>query len=222
MSRRWRVWAVFLAILATLASASLAQDDDASLSDFRDPVFQREALTLARHALERWVRGGAFAAPGTATRLHPALLRQAGVFVSLDLPDGRIRGCRGTLQPRVTRLADEIVANVREAALRDPLHPPVRPSELGRLRIILCVPGHATQAWPDEQWDTHETGLLIESGDRAAVMLPYEAPDADRMRQWALKRAGIAPGEPVRMLRFQAVRFAEVRDLRPPSRPRDM
>jgi AMMECR1 domain-containing protein len=196
-------------VVALLALTAAGADDD--LAAWRDPAFQRQALAVARRALSDWVTKGSARAP--AGPLLPPLLRQAGVFVSIDTGGSVVRGCRGTLEPRTSRLVDEIIANVREAALRDPLHRPLTAKELSRVRIVLCIPGRAEQTWADAAFDAREYGLVVESGSRAAVMLPWEAPDAEHMRLWAMKRAGIRPGDGMRMRRFPAVRFAETRSV---------
>jgi len=164
-------------------------------------------MALARQALDDWVHGRR---PLLPADLHPSLRRQSGVFVSLeDRATRRVVGCRGTLYPGKTRLADEIVANVREASLRDPLHAPLEPSRVATTRIVLCIPGPAVQVWPGDTWDARFFGLLVESGPRAAVMLPWEAPDSAAQQRWGRKRARIADGESAHLLRFPAVRFAE-------------
>jgi AMMECR1 domain-containing protein len=210
---------LLLALAALVRWTPSAAGSSAELQVYDDPVFQQQALVVARRALQGWVRGPRdVVADRLVADLAPceALLRQRGIFVSLETWKGhRVRGCRGTLVPRTSRLVDELVGNVREAACRDPLHSAVRPDELDALRIVLCVPGAAGPVREDARWDPHTSGLLVRSGDRAAVMLPWEAPDCVHQMAWGRKRAGIRPDEPVEMICFAAVRFAEA----PPAMP---
>jgi AMMECR1 domain-containing protein len=200
-----------LALMVLLVAVPVAAID---LVGDEDPIFQAQALHLARTALTGWVMGRAIR---ISPALTPALQAQSGVFVSLENRRLVVRGCRGTLQPRTARLADEIVANVREACLQDPLHPPVKPAELDDIRIVLCVPGQGERVFPGQVWDVHRYGVLVEAGSRAAVMLPWEAPDSEHQVRWGRRRAQIAPSEAAHLVRFAAVRFAEA--FPPKSRP---
>jgi AmmeMemoRadiSam system protein A len=65
-------------------------------------------------------------------------LRETGAsFVTLKL-DGELRGCIGTIDPR-RALGDDVAANARAAAYRDPRFPPVSRAERERLEIEVSV-----------------------------------------------------------------------------------
>lgn len=65
-------------------------------------------------------------------------LRETGAsFVTLKLDD-ELRGCIGTIDPR-RALGDDVAANARAAAYRDPRFPPVSPAERERLEVEVSV-----------------------------------------------------------------------------------
>ena len=79
----------------------------------------RDLLTLARGAIEGRTpptpAAGALAEPGAT-------------FVTLTR-DGKLRGCIGSLEAW-RPLAEDVRANARAAAFRDPRFPPLRPDEV--------------------------------------------------------------------------------------------
>ena len=82
--------------------------EESSPPDGVDPM-----VSLARRTVERFVLTGreetAVLPPGSGPE-------RAGVFVSLHLPDGALRGCLGTIGPTRDSLAEEIVTNAISAA----------------------------------------------------------------------------------------------------------
>ncbi|HET7285868.1 MAG TPA: AmmeMemoRadiSam system protein B, partial [Pyrinomonadaceae bacterium] len=81
-------------------------------SDYLDPP------TLARNAVETFIRSGTVLDPVEAAR--GLLGTPAPCFVSLKTLDGELRGCIGTIEPTRDTLAQEIVANAISAATNDP------------------------------------------------------------------------------------------------------
>jgi len=65
--------------------------------------------------------------------------RRAGVFVSLHLPDGSLRGCIGTTDPQTNSIEEETVANAISAATSDPRFYPLTQAELPGLDISVDV-----------------------------------------------------------------------------------
>ena len=81
----------------------------------------------------------AIAQPGPVERVTalPWLLEPGASFVTLKL-DGDLRGCIGSLQPR-RPLGEDVAANARSAAFRDPRFPPVSEAEKPLLGIEVSV-----------------------------------------------------------------------------------
>jgi len=173
-------------------------------SDYLDPP------TLARSAVETFIRSGQILDPGEAT--HGLLGTPAPCFVSLKTLDGELRGCIGTIEPARDTLAHEIVANALSAATNDPRFEPVRVEELSNLRYSVDV------LFPPEKTEMSELdpavfGVIVEdqSGARRGLLLPDIAgiTDAGQQVEIAARKAGIAAGEPVRLWRFKVERFCE-------------
>ena len=187
-----------------VAPASLAGDRADETSAYPDiPV-------LARRVIETFVKTGEVIS-------HPSdlpedLSARAGCFVSIKTHEGELRGCIGTIDPDKDSLAEEIIANALSAATRDPRFPPVRPDELPHLKYsvdVLSAPEPCTLA----DLDPKTYGVIVEdeSGLRRGLLLPaLEGIDtAAQQVEIASRKAGIAPGAPVKLSRFRADRYSE-------------
>ncbi|MCE5254638.1 MAG: AmmeMemoRadiSam system protein A [Actinomycetia bacterium] len=131
----------------------------------RDPLVE-----LARRAIEAYVRDGVILEPEPIPGLEP---RRAGVFVSLHLPDGSLRGCIGTIEGRQDGIEKEIVANAISAATRDPRFFPVREGELDDLDISVDVLGPPEEVDGPESLDPKVYGVIVQTADgRQALLLP--------------------------------------------------
>ena len=178
-------------------------------------------VTVARRALESRLRGhrrlsseDAREAAGTAVGDTADVQRNllgipAGAFVSLQSPDGSLRGCIGTVFPQRDDLAREIVENAESAALRDPRFPPVEESELDGLEITVDVMGTPEPIASKGFLDPARYGVIVRKGFRSGLLLPaLEGVDTvSEQVSIALRKAGIAPDEDYRLERFEARRF---------------
>jgi|SRR5215213_3039446 len=165
---------------------------------------------LARRAVETFVRSGEVLEPPTTS--HGLLGARAPCFVSLKTLRGELRGCIGTIEPARDSLAEEIVANAIGAATNDPRFEPVGEDELSNLRYSVDVLFPAEPAVMEEL-DTKVFGVIVEdeSGLRRGLLLP-DIPgivDAQHQVEIAARKAGIGPGEPVKLWRFKVERFRE-------------
>lgn len=134
--------------------------------------------------------------------------RRAGVFVSLK-KHGNLRGCIGTIAPTYNNIAEEIAENAVSAAIRDPRFNPVEQEELPELDIsvdILTDPGPVQGM---EDLDPHRYGVIVTAGGRRGLLLPdLEGIDTvEEQVAIARQKAGIGPGEKVRLERFEVVRY---------------
>ena len=80
-------------------------------------------VKLARETIEEYVRNRRVPASPPEDQLSPEMKQQGGVFVSIK-KKGRLRGCIGTIEPRQTNVAEEVIENAVSAATRDPRFPP--------------------------------------------------------------------------------------------------
>ena len=169
----------------------------------------RTIPALARYTIETLVRTGDIVTPPSDRT--DLLTARAGCFVSIKTRDGELRGCIGTIDPDKNSLAEEIIANARSAATRDPRFPPVRADELPNLKYsvdVLSAPEPCTLA----DLDPKIYGVIVEddSGRRGLLLPNLEGIKAAAEQvEIASRKAGIAPGSPVKLFRFRADRYSE-------------
>jgi AmmeMemoRadiSam system protein A len=122
-----------------------------------------------------------------------------------------LRGCIGTIEPVKDSLAEEIIANAISAATRDPRFPPVRAEELPNLKYSVDVLS-APEPCALGDLDPKTYGVIVEdeSGRRGLLLPDLEGIKAPAEQvEIALRKAGIAPGSPVKLSRFRADRYSE-------------
>ncbi len=177
----------------------------------RSSQFQVDLPTLARRAVEHYVMTGEKWEPSTLEREQ--LATTASCFVSIKNSKGELRGCMGTIEPMKAMLADEIVTNAINAATRDPRFPPVAAFELADLHYSVDVLSGAESVSLD-QLNPAEYGVIVEDeeGSHRGLLLPdIEGIDTvTKQVEIAARKAGIAPGTPVRLSRFRVKRFREL------------
>jgi AmmeMemoRadiSam system protein A len=169
-----------------------------------------ELPALARQAVETFVRTGkSITKPANPSALLSA---RAACFVSIKTHQGDLRGCIGTIEPVKHNLAEELIANAVNAATRDPRFEPVAADELGELRYSVDVLG-MTEPADFEDLDPQMYGVIVEdeSGKLRGLLLP-DIPGVDTVSQQvdiAARKAGIAPGMPLKLSRFRVDRYRE-------------
>src|SRR4030042_3038559 len=89
-------------------------------------------LQLAKKTVETYIKEGKIISP-PENLPKEMLTKKAGVFVSLHLKDGSLRGCIGTFVPTKKNLVLEIMANAISSSTQDPRFPPVTEKELANL-----------------------------------------------------------------------------------------
>jgi len=163
-------------------------------------------VRLARLSVETYVR------TGRRARLPeglPAELtgRRAGVFVSLH-KNGQLRGCIGTTSPTSPSVAEEILRNGVCACAEDPRFSKVVEDELPLLEYSVDVLGEAESIGSQGELDVKRYGVIVSNGRRRGLLLPdLDGVDTvDRQIAIAKRKAGIEPGEPVALQRFEVVR----------------
>jgi len=160
---------------------------------------------LAKDAVEAYVRDGRRLQTESLT---PEMRDKAGVFVSIH-KHGQLRGCIGTFEPAESDVAHEIVSNAINSATGDPRFPPVRPDELDELDYSVDVLTRPECIDHAGQLDPKRYGVIVECGWRRGLLLPdLEGVDSVQ-RQIAIccVKAGINPGEPVNLYRFEVKRY---------------
>lgn len=212
ISKRHRVLELCFAAILSLLLCAKTHAQTASENEWtqqlRSPRVQSAALGLSRRAIAQYLKNR------TVLRVPPnvpaALKQRLGVFVTVE-KRGQIapRGCRGTLQPIMDSLAEEIVRNSIAACVRDAHQPKLRLEELTQTRISLTVVTRVQPIANLSQHDAQNNGLVARNGSRVGVVLPYEGRDAPTQLAWARQKAGLKPNESAQLSELFAVRFRE-------------
>lgn len=173
-----------------------------SAPDRPDPL-----VSLARRAVEAYVADRAVVDAQEIAGLEP---RRAGVFVSLHLPDGSLRGCIGTFQPTRPTIEEEIVRNAISAATRDPRFHSLDKAELNDLDISVDVLGEPEEVSGVQDLDPKTYGIIVQTADgRQALLLPdLEGVDTPQQQlRITAHKGGIDPDvDRIRLFRFKVER----------------
>jgi AmmeMemoRadiSam system protein A len=162
-------------------------------------------VRLAKRSVESYVKQGKVI---QAKRLTPEMKPKAGVFVSIH-KGGELRGCIGTIEPQRNNVAEEIITNAISSASRDPRFYPVTPDELGDLEYSVDVLTKPRPVKSRKQLDARRYGVIVEAGSRRGLLLPdlQGVDSADYQIDICRQKAGIMPGEPVKLYRFEVERY---------------
>jgi hypothetical protein len=156
-------------------------------------------LELARKTLTIVTAGGSV--PEVAEKdVPPKLAVKQACFVTLT-KDGALRGCIGHLTA-MEPLHQAVAENARNAALRDPRFPPVKPDEVEKIKIeisVLTEPQPLAFSSPDDllsKLHPNEDGVLLHIGPRTATFLPQvwaQVPDKVKFLEHLSQKAGCEP-----------------------------
>jgi AmmeMemoRadiSam system protein A len=165
-------------------------------------------VSLARAAIEAWVREGRKLAPTEMGDERQELAGKAAAFVCLKKA-GELRGCIGTFQPARETLAEEISANAVSAACRDPRFPPVSEQELTALDISVDILSEPEAVSDASQLDAGRYGVIVKRGERVGLLLPdlEGVESVEQQLEIARNKAGISPHEPIQLYRFTVDRY---------------
>ena len=117
-------------------------------------------LNLAKQAIETHIKTGKIISPPKDLS-QEMLTRRAGVFVSLHLKNGSLRGCIGTFVPTKKNIALEIIANAVSSATQDPRFPPVTEEELEKLIYSVDILSASKTISKDKLSDPKKYGLIV-------------------------------------------------------------
>ena len=164
-------------------------------------------VQLAKDAVELYVREGKIREV-REDEFSPEFRERAGVFICLKV-DGILRGCIGTFQPTEPDMAHETVRNSISAATCDPRFTCVRAEELDVIEYTVDVLTPPEPVKERSELDPRRYGVIVQSGARRGLLLPdLDGVDtADFQISIAMQKAGIPPGTPVKLFRFQVKRY---------------
>jgi len=148
----------------------------------------------------------------TPKMMSDLLNQRAGCFVSIKTHAGELRGCIGTIDPEKNTLAEEIILNAISAATRDPRFAPVREHELAGLKYSVDVLSQPEPVNLDDL-DPKVYGVIVEdkTGMHRGLLLPNlkGIETAAQQVEIASRKAGIRPGDEIKLWRFRSERFRE-------------
>ena len=179
-----------------------------------DPAQGRVLTAIARASIADALGCASAPAPDAAW-LHES----GACFVTLTQA-GELRGCIGTIDPH-RPLGEDVRANARAAALRDPRFAPLTAQELDQTRIEVSVLtpreelAFTSQADALRQLRPGTDGIVLEFGAHRGTFLPQvwdQLPTPDQFMAALLRKAGLpqgfwAPG--VRLFRYQFRKSSE-------------
>ncbi len=163
-------------------------------------------VKLAKETVEEFTREGRIIRPPHEP--SPEMKERAGVFVSIH-KHGALRGCIGTFEPHQPSVAEEVIVNAISAATRDPRFRPVTAAELDDLDYSVDVLTKPEPVASKEELDAKTCGLIVECDWRKGLLLP-DLEGVDTVEQQidiCCQKAGISPGEPIKLYRFQVKRY---------------
>jgi AmmeMemoRadiSam system protein A len=165
-------------------------------------------VQLAKNTIERYVRDGETIQP--PKDLPAEMQVPAGAFVTIH-KHGRLRGCIGTIEPRETNLAEEVLQNAIAASTRDPRFPAITQDELTDLEIKVDVLSEPERVEGLEELDPKRYGVIVTSPTyrRRGLLLPdLEGVDTvDDQVDIARRKAGMMPDEAMELYRFEVMRY---------------
>ena len=171
-------------------------------------------VCVARYSLEAYVKHGkrlegeADLPDSIRKELTEELTRgQAGAFVSLKIA-GRLRGCIGTISPVQPTLLKEILYNAVSAGVQDPRFDPVEEEELAFISVSVDVLGAPEPIRSADVLEVKRYGVIVSYRGRRGLLLPdLEGVETPAQQIGiALQKAGINPGDPYQMERFEVIR----------------
>ena len=179
-----------------------------------DPAQGRVLTAIARASIADALGCASAPAPDAAW-LHES----GACFVTLTQA-GELRGCIGTIDPH-RPLGEDVRANARAAALRDPRFAPLTAQELDQTRIEVSVLtpreelAFTSQADALRQLCPGTDGIVLEFGAHRGTFLPQvwdQLPTPDAFMAELKRKAGLpqgfwAPG--VRVFRYQVRKSSE-------------
>ncbi len=164
-------------------------------------------VKLAKDTVELYIREGRI----TEVReedFSAEFKQRAGVFICLKIK-GNLRGCIGTFQPVETTIAHETVRNAISAATCDPRFGCIQADELEAIEYTVDVLTPPEKVTGKDKLDPRKYGVIVKAGGKRGLLLPdLDGVDTvDYQISIAMQKAGISPGTPVELFRFEVKRF---------------
>lgn len=139
-------------------------------------------------------------------KLLDIIRKNTGVYVSLKLPDGTLRGCRGTKYPKKETLEEEIIANAISSATKDPRFSVLTLEELKYICIKVYLLNKFELINDLQLLNPKQFGILVKSNtDKQAIILPGIRNDllnAQDQVNYVRQKGNISLEEEIEIYRF--------------------
>lgn len=164
-------------------------------------------VVLAKETVELYIRENKIREVRESD-LTEELKNRAGVFVCLKIK-GMLRGCIGTFHPQEPTIAHETARNAISAATCDPRFTYLRAEELESVEYTVDVLTPPEPVKDRTMLDPRRYGVIVQAGGRRGLLLPdLEGVDTvEAQISIAMQKAGISPGTPVELSRFEVKRY---------------
>ncbi len=135
--------------------------------------------------------------------------KKSGVFVSIHMKSGELRGCIGTILPTQKNVILEIMHNAISASTRDPRFPEITADELENLVINVDILTEPQKVEDRSELDPKKYGVIVESGFKRGLLLPDldGVDDVESQIDISCRKAGILPGEQYVLFKFMVNRY---------------
>jgi AMMECR1 domain-containing protein len=127
-----------------------------------------------------------------------------GVFITIE-SDGKVLGCRGTLEPSEKTLELEIQKSARAAAQFDPRYHHIHISKRA-FAVTLTIVDYKEPMGPIDTLKPAD-GLILTSATGVGVVLPWEGKDPVTRLKWAFTKAKTSQSSPIKLERLIAQRY---------------
>jgi AmmeMemoRadiSam system protein A len=136
------------------------------------------------------------------------LKQNAGVFVTIKNQDS-LRGCVGTMTPKHTNLAEEVIRNAIRSANEDPRFDPVEKRELPSLTFSVDVLTPLEKINDLEEHNVKQFGLVVRGEGKQGVLLPDldNIKTANQQLKVCLRKGGFKNNNTYELFRFEVKRF---------------
>jgi len=133
-------------------------------------------LKIARASILEEFEGKKLINKDELIKEYPFLAEERATFVTLKI-DGNLRGCIGSILPRMA-LIDDVIYNAKQAAFSDPRFPPLTPEEYEKIHIEVSILTIPKKLEYEDEMDLKRKiipkrdGVILSLADKQATFLP--------------------------------------------------
>ncbi len=132
-------------------------------------------LKIARASILEEFEGKPLINKDELIKEYPFLKEERATFVTLKI-DGNLRGCIGSILPRMS-LIDDVIYNAKQAAFNDPRFSPLSPEEYEKIHIEVSILTIPQKLEYEDELDlkrkiTKNDGVILALADKQATFLP--------------------------------------------------